>query len=84
MERNYQLIDVDSLYKACYVFVDKLGVLGNKEFTPGNAEKIIVIKSMSQWHYHFLDYRDNRLLLDSAKRENKKFELGMDEFPYEG
>ena len=84
MERNYQLIDIDSLYKACYVVVDKLGVLGNKDFTPGNTEKIIVIESMSQWHYHFLDYRDNRLLLDSAKRENEKFELGMDEFPYEG
>ena len=83
MEQHYQMVDVDSIKKPCFVIVDKYNTEETRgKYVPGYATDIITLIPKAMWSNKFLNYDDGRLI-NQARRNKDDSVTDADLKPYE-
>ena len=83
METTYQLVSFDTINSPCYVIVDESNCHDDISL-PGGSKSIISMLKRSEWHFNFLDYRDNDMLYEASLNEDSDIESDDERFPFEG
>ena len=68
MESNYQMVDLESIDKPCFVIVDKFDGPNGDKFVAGHATNIISLLPKTMWSNKFLNYDDPNLMEEARTR----------------
>ena len=68
MESNYQMVDLESIDKPCFVIVDKFDGPNGDKFVAGHATNIISLLPKPMWSNKFLNYDDPNLMEEARTR----------------
>ena len=83
MENKYQIISTEAIVGTCAVVVDtsKPNV---PTHVPGSALSVIVVGKSNNWHLHFIDYNNDRLMKDASENVDNDYPIGSERYPFEG
>ena len=83
MENKYQIISTEAIVGTCAVVVDtsKPNV---PTHVPGSALSVIVAGKSNNWHLHFIDYNNDRLMKDASENVDNNYPIGSERYPFEG
>ena len=76
-------ISTEAIVGTCAVVVDtsKQNV---PTHVPGSALSVIVVEKYKNWHLHFMDYNNNRLMKEASENADNDYPIGSKRYPFEG
>jgi hypothetical protein len=83
METTYQLVSFDSMDSPCFVVIDE-SISSLDMSLPGGSKTVISLMRKDEWHFNFLDYSDNDMLLEASLNEDSDIESDDERYPFEG